>query len=116
MSETTPQFHDPRIPILEPGPNLPGVAFREADFSTRGEGVTPFKGGRFSLEPGSTSRVDVHDVRECWMIVHGSGLLTYDGRDFRVETGDFCYFEPRKSHQITNDGDEQLMIYNVWWG
>jgi mannose-6-phosphate isomerase-like protein (cupin superfamily) len=88
---------------------------RQADFASRGDGQTPFKGGRFKLVPGSTSKLDIHDDRECWMVVSGNGMLSYNGQQLRVEGGDFLYFEPNKSHQIHNDQDEDLLINTIWW-
>lgn len=113
--KTENRFPDPRLRLLEPNDNLPGIEMRQADFASRGEGKTPFKGGRFTIAPGATSRLDVHDVRECWMVVAGEGELSYDERRFRVGPGDFCYFEPQRTHRIHNDGDETLVIYTVWW-
>ncbi len=109
------QFEDPRLPFLEPPPNLPGIVMRRADFDSRGEGLTPFKGGIFTVAPGATSRLDVHDVRECWMVVSGEGTLRYDGRELRVTAGDYCYFEPQKTHQMFNDSGQDVVIYTVWW-
>ena len=116
MDSQTQPFTDPRLTLLEAGPNVPGVEMRQADFASRGDGATPFKGGHFKIQPGSTSRLDIHDVRECWMVVHGQGALAYDDQKFQVKAGDFCYFEPQKSHRIHNNGDEELLIYTVWWG
>lgn len=116
MEPNLDDFIDPRLPFSEPVSRFSGVEVRQADFGSRGEGLTPFQGARFTIGPGSTSGLDIHDVRECWMVVSGQGLLTYDGRQFRVGAGDFCYFEPQRSHQVHNDREEDLVIYTVWWG
>ena len=116
METNSDQLTDPRLPLMEPEPKVAGVKVHQVDFASRGEGHVPFQGAHFTIEPGATSRLDVHEVRECWMMVRGKGLLTYDNRQFRVSSGDFCYFEPQKAHQVYNDGQEDLLIYTVWWG
>ena len=116
MAHTNASDPAPRLPFLAPQSSRPGVALFEADFASRGEGIIPFKGGRFTVEPGSTSRPDTHQVRECWMVAAGEGLLTYDGGQFRIRAGDYLYFEPMKTHQVHNDGRDTLVIHTVWWG
>lgn len=115
MKDSEKTFTDPRLPFLPPTSRAEGVFSQRADFESRGESAAPFQGARFRLEPGSTSALDVHPDRECWMVVSGQGLLSYDGQQIRVSGGDYLYFEPNKSHQIHNDRDEDLMIYTLWW-
>ncbi|UED87530.1 cupin domain-containing protein [Streptomyces profundus] len=104
-----------RFPFLPPESSRPGVQISEADFSAFGAGRVPFSGGRFTLEPGATSRPDTHQVSECWMIAQGSGTVTYDGTEHAVSTGDYLFFEPQKTHFAHNDGSEVLAIHTVWW-
>ncbi|CCH32402.1 cupin domain-containing protein [Actinosynnema sp. NPDC047251] len=104
-----------RVPFQAPTSSRPGVHLHEADFTAFGAGRVPFEGGRFTLEPGATSKPDTHQVSECWMIAGGSGLLTYDGAEHPVTAGDYVFFEPQKTHFIHNNGAELLTIHTVWW-
>lgn len=111
MTDTTRADRLPRLGFLEP--------------ETEGEMVVhlfdlagvqaPFKGSRFTVEPGGTSPVDTHQVQEIWMVAAGRGELSYDGRSFRVEPGDVVHFEAMKPHQLHNDGDATLVVFSVWW-
>ncbi|WP_321950373.1 cupin domain-containing protein [Burkholderia cenocepacia] len=105
----------PHVGALPPESHVPGVVLRQADFAGLGDGEIPFRGGLFTVEPNCTSRLDVHVVRECWMIAQGSGRLTYDGEPVRVQAGDVLYFESHRSHQVQNDGATPLVISTVWW-
>ncbi|MEU5878732.1 cupin domain-containing protein [Spirillospora sp. NPDC047279] len=104
-----------RFPFLRPESSRPGVQLTEADFAAFGPGRVPFAGGRFTVEPGATSRPDVHQVTECWMIAQGSGAVTYDGTAHAVTAGDYLFFEPQKTHFVHNDGPDLLTIHTVWW-
>ncbi|AOR72687.1 hypothetical protein BBJ41_34290 [Burkholderia stabilis] len=105
----------PHVAAMPPESHVPGVVLRQADFAGLGDGEIPFRGGLFTVEPNCTSRLDVHAVRECWMIAQGSGRLTYDGEPVRVRAGDVLYFESHRSHQVQNDGSTPLVISTVWW-
>ncbi len=115
MHDLNKNFIDPRLPFMEPTSRAEGVTMQRADFASRGKDLTPFQGGRFRLEPGSTSALDTHEDRECWLVVSGQGVLSYGAEKVRVSGGDFLYFEPHMSHRIHNDQDEDLMIYTIWW-
>src|SRR4051812_5529546 len=65
---------------------------------------TPFKAARFVIQPGHSSREDVHAVAETWVIAAGQGRLFHDAADFKVTAGDAVYFAPHKKHRIVNDG------------
>ena len=78
--------------------------------------IAPFKGSKFIVYPNESTPVDVHDVKECWFIAAGSGLVTYNGkRKEVVKTGDVLCFESQQSHEVFNNGSEDLMIFSVWW-
>ena len=104
-----------QISFKPPASSRPGVFLEEAEFSFEGVRSVPFQGGKFTVEPGRTSKPDTHTVAECWMVAKGEGVLTYDGSEIRVSAGEFVYFEPMKTHQVSNEGDELLVIYTVWW-
>lgn len=109
------ETQQPFLNRLEPESHVLGVVLVQTDFSAMGHDRIPFRGGRFTVDPGCTSRLDQHDVRECWMIASGGGLLTYDGKDIQVKTGDTLFFEANHTHRIHNSSDTQLVINTVWW-
>lgn len=104
-----------RIPLLDPVSSRPGVVLRKADFSRCGAWRVPFSAGRFVVAPGATSAPDNHDVTECWIVSQGSGLLNYDGLDYRVSAGECFLFEPKKNHYVHNNGSSDIVIYTMWW-
>lgn len=108
-------IRSPKLGHLPAESHVPGVVLTQADFASLGEATIPFRGGLFTVAPQCTSRLDVHAVRECWMIAHGAGQLTYAGEAKRVAQGDILFFESHHSHQIHNDGVTTLVISTVWW-
>ena len=80
------------------------------------EGRSPFKMSKWSLKSGLKSPVDVHDVKEYWIIVQGKGQLNYNDESMiDVQKGDCLFFESNKSHQVENTGDEDLLVNSFWW-
>lgn len=78
--------------------------------------IAPFKGSKFIVYPNETSPLDIHDVKECWFIASGSGIVTYNGElKEAVKPGDVLFFDSQQSHQIFNNGTANLMIFSVWW-
>lgn len=78
--------------------------------------IAPFKGSKFVVFPNETSPLDQHDVIECWFIAAGTGEVIYNGeKKAIVKTGDVLYFESQQSHQVYNNGSENLLIFSVWW-
>jgi len=96
--------------------NALGTTFEKIDFVDNGKPIAPFNGGKFIVEPGATSKLDVHEVRECWIVSEGKGDLSINNQDSKViSPGEFHFFESMNSHQITNTGDKILIIYSIWW-
>ncbi|MCG7563444.1 MULTISPECIES: cupin domain-containing protein [Pseudoalteromonas] len=104
-----------KFTLLPPTSSRPGVELKMVDFDQFGEQRIPFEGGQFFVEPGKTSKPDTHDVSECWFIAQGQGIINYDGQEYHITQGDYLYFEPRKTHFVHNDGEQQLVIFTVWW-
>jgi quercetin dioxygenase-like cupin family protein len=75
----------------------------------------PFQAAYFTVEPGCTSPVDSHSVREIWMVAEGEGVLTYDQEKSTIHAFDILYFEPPKCHQVSNETSRPLVIFSVWW-
>ena len=105
----------PRLSFLEPEEAAAGVLIHEIDLIDQSGPRSPFKASRFTVEPGCTSPLDNHAVREIWMVAEGEGELLYDGRPLRLKAADVVYFDSHQSHQVTNDGAQTLVVYSVWW-
>lgn len=102
----------PRLPPTEMGA---GTAVRELDFAAFGAGTAPFHASEFTVDPGCTTDLDRHRSRECWMIVAGEGVLTYEGVSYPVRPRDVIYFDSDRTHQLHNPGREPLVAFSVWW-
>ena len=106
----------PKLPSGSPESRGPGVELVKLDIGPEASRTAPFAAARFSVEPGSATRLDRHEVRECWMILSGEGMLVYDDRIVRIQERDVLYFEPNAAHQAHNDGTVPLVIFSLWWG
>jgi mannose-6-phosphate isomerase-like protein (cupin superfamily) len=111
------EVRSPRLAYRAPkfcgeAPNQDGVALRMAELDPLTKHVT---GGLFTVAPGATSRPDTHAVTEVWMIAQGRGVLRYAEQVTEVSQGDMLFYEPHHTHQIHNDGSEELVIYTLWW-
>lgn len=109
--------------------NLPALSFLpaeiygdsmvvdEIDFVVQeGNTVAPFKGSKFIVYPGETSPLDLHEVKECWFVAAGTGVVNYcDETKTSVKQGDVLFFDSKKSHEVYNNGIENLLIFSVWW-
>ena len=88
----------------------------EIDYVLDNQSVSPFKASRFLVYPGQISPLDKHQVRETWFISSGKGELIYnESVKCEVSPGDVYYFDSNKSHQLRNTGDEDLVVFAVWW-
>ncbi|MFG1915384.1 cupin domain-containing protein [Micromonospora sp. NPDC048898] len=75
----------------------------------------PFEVARWSVAPSTSSDVDVHRSREVWIIVSGTGTLTFGDRTSVLRSGDVVAFDSGVQHQIRNDGPEPLLAVSVYW-
>ncbi|SFD00918.1 Cupin domain-containing protein [Chitinophaga sp. CF118] len=75
----------------------------------------PFKSGIFIIEPGFTSILDAHSVKECWFVFQGSGELSLEGTVKVVREGEMIFFNSFEKHQITNTGPRDIKILSIWW-
>ncbi len=107
----------PSLSFLPPELFDNAMVVDEIDFDhDKKEPMTPFKGSKFIVYPNETSPLDVHDVKECWFIASGSGIVTYDGESTQaIKPGDVLLFNSQQSHQVFNNGTENLMVFSVWW-
>ena len=105
----------PKLPVREVDDAAPGLEIFEVILNSSGTAVAPFKAARFTVEPGCTTPVDSHSMREIWLVTDGSGELIYDGKMVPIRKSDVVYFEPPKPHQVRSDGPGLLAIFSVWW-
>ncbi|WP_196255840.1 cupin domain-containing protein [Micromonospora sp. WMMD558] len=75
----------------------------------------PFEVARWSVAPGTSNDLDVHRSREVWVIVTGTGTLTWADQTTAVGAGDVVAFESQVPHQVRNDGPEPLLAISVHW-
>ncbi len=75
----------------------------------------PFEVARWSVSPGTTNDLDVHLSREIWLVVAGTGEVTWADCATRLKAGDAIAFDSRVPHQVVNDGDEDLTVFSVFW-
>ena len=75
----------------------------------------PLKASRFTIDAGCGTTEDHHAVHELWFIGRGRLDVYYDGTWHAVTRGDVLYFSPWKKHYSKNTGDEQAMVFSVWW-
>jgi mannose-6-phosphate isomerase-like protein (cupin superfamily) len=112
MKHALDRRQPPGLHYLEPESPAAGMHLTELELL---RSSAPFKASRFTVEPGCSSPVDSHGVREIWLVARGAGEVVYDGRAVRAKADDVFYFEPFKTHQLRNDGDEKMVVFSVWW-
>jgi mannose-6-phosphate isomerase-like protein (cupin superfamily) len=75
----------------------------------------PFELARWSVTPGTSNDFDVHRSREVWIIVSGTGTLSWADQTKVLRAGDVVAFESKVPHQIRNNGSEVLLAMSVYW-
>jgi mannose-6-phosphate isomerase-like protein (cupin superfamily) len=81
-----------------------------------GQPVAPFNSLRMLIPPGGCSTVDIHDSKECWFIASGNGVIIYNGETrLDIKPGDVLFYDSRRSHQVFNHGDEDILLFSIWW-
>ncbi|MGC4795148.1 cupin domain-containing protein [Micromonospora saelicesensis] len=78
-------------------------------------GPAPFEVARWSVAPNTSNDLDVHRSREVWIIVSGTGTLTFADQTGVLRAGDVAAFDSRVPHQIRNDGPDPLVAISVYW-
>lgn len=72
---------------------------------------------RLDIKPGEEISYQYHNDRdECWYISSGLGLLILNGEDLLACAGDTFYIKKGVSHQIKNDGNLMLTIFEMQCG
>ncbi len=71
--------------------------------------LTNFAQSRFT--PGQVATAHAHqDMSEVFFVTAGSGRICVDGENHRLAVGSCIAIAPNEVHEITNDGDEDLIL------
>src|SRR6266545_3248558 len=108
--------------------SLSSVLFESADWDDAGMRLEKVKGdslrdcspgfkmSRFMLKPGARSPLDCHEDKELWFIAAGHGEITRDGHHvMEVRQGDIVELGSMVSHTVLNTGQDELLVFAVWW-
>jgi len=77
-------------------------------------GVTAFGVNAVIYPPGYVGPAHYHDTQDELYFVHrGRAVFTIEGRAHEVEEGGLVHVESTTPRQITNPGDEELVLYVV---
>ena len=81
------------------------------------DGAPDHKVKRIVVRPGKRLSYQRHARRaEHWFVVHGSALVTLDGREIRVGPGQAVDVPLGAAHRIENTGDDDLVFIEVQHG
>lgn len=75
----------------------------------------PFKASRFTLQPGTMSERDEHEVLELWILQGGSGVLYSGDTAIVLSPGDAVFFSSLVPHQVVATSTEPLKVLSIWW-
>ncbi|WP_165482646.1 cupin domain-containing protein [Legionella gresilensis] len=76
---------------------------------------SPFEATFFHLQPGGETPLDSHIEKECWLVLQGSGILTYENTPYPLSEQDIFYFDSYKKHQLFNTSQTILIICSWYW-
>lgn len=105
----------PALAFVRAALDAPGLTYGEFELQRGGAALAPFKAALFTVAPGQDTPLDTHAVRECWYVVSGVGLLSYEGARHEIAAGQMLFFEPHQPHTVHNPGVETLNILSLWW-
>ena len=74
-------------------------------------GARKLLAGMYYLKPGLTSKQDIHNEEELYYVVKGKGRIVLGGQPFLMEGGNIVFIPPNCSHQTTNVGEEELVLF-----
>lgn len=87
-----------------------------ADSPSHLEG-TKYKVKMLVVEEGQSTSLQSHEHRkEVWVIANGVATVTYGDKEFILKEGDTIKILEGYKHRITNNGDEMLVVVDVWYG
>ncbi len=66
------------------------------------------------IPPGKSSASHYHQLsQESYYILEGEGQVRVDQQHFFIKPGQVCYIEPGETHQISNQGEKDLVFLAV---
>lgn len=66
------------------------------------------------VPPGKSSQAHYHKVsEETYYILKGVGLMRVEAQTFRLQPGQACLIKPLETHQIYNEGTDDLEFLTV---
>jgi mannose-6-phosphate isomerase-like protein (cupin superfamily) len=66
------------------------------------------------IPPGKSSDPHFHQLsQESYYILEGEGEMMVDRQEFTLIPGQVCYIEPGEIHQISNQGEKDLVFLAV---
>lgn len=72
---------------------------------------------RLTIKQGEKTSLQSHEHREeHWIIVHGEGTILLGDAENTVEYGEHIHVETEQKHRIQNDGEDDLVLIEVWTG
>lgn len=118
--EAAARSHSPRAPILlSPRPRVEVSPGTTVDELVLGEEMAlapiPVRISWIHVHPGHTSPVDVHQVREVWLVASGNGVLRCGEARVFLSAGETFFFDSGVPHAVFNDGSEVLTLVSLWW-
>jgi quercetin dioxygenase-like cupin family protein len=70
---------------------------------------------RSRLAPGQVARGHKHaDMHEVFFVESGTGVINVDGREYTLGKGICVAVEPKETHEVANNGEEDLIL--VYFG
>jgi len=71
--------------------------------------------GMTILESGNSSSPHTHDTEEeIWFVLSGTGHARVAEETIPIENGTAIYIPPKQTHQLINDGKEQMRVLWVF--
>ncbi|MCW8397393.1 cupin domain-containing protein [Legionella sp. PATHC038] len=92
----------------------PGIVINPVDFVAN-RACPPVQVTYFQVLPQCETPIEYHQEEEIWIVLNGSGILTYEGEVYGVNAEDIFYFASFKPHQIRNHKQLPLHICSIYW-
>ncbi len=76
-----------------------------------------YKVKRMIVLPGKRLSYQKHfKRREHWMVVEGEGVVTIDGKDISLSSGEAVDIAQEEAHRMANNGDVDLVFIEIQQG
>ena len=71
-----------------------------------------YKVKRIEVEPGHRLSYQLHHHRcEHWTIVQGLALVTLDGKEIPLESGEYIYIPFKTAHRVANPDETETLVF-----